>query len=173
MKEVLDCQPLVAESSEIGAALWRFEDVRAETLKWLATIDPTFLDATLPGLNSVGSLLYHIALVEIDWLYTEVLMTEFTDEIEALFPFPSRDALRNLTHIEGMTLDEHLSRFKTVRDHCLKTYQVMTMEDYQRLRELESYDVSPEWVLHHLIQHESMHLGEMMTTYTVIKRNLG
>jgi uncharacterized damage-inducible protein DinB len=37
----------------------------------------------------------------------------------------------------------------------------MDYADFRRLRHLPKYDVSPEWVLHHLLQHEAEHRGQI------------
>jgi len=33
----------------------------------------------------------------------------------------------------------------------------MSNEDFHRTRHLDSYDAAPDWVLHHLLQHEAEH----------------
>ena len=37
----------------------------------------------------------------------------------------------------------------------------MAPTDFRRIRALSDYDVTPEWVLHHLMQHEAGHRGEI------------
>jgi uncharacterized damage-inducible protein DinB len=56
----------------IGAALWRLEDARARTLRVLSDMPPENIDRDLGG-NSIGTILYHVALIEADWLYAEIL----------------------------------------------------------------------------------------------------
>ncbi len=43
----------------------------------------------------------------------------------------------------------------------------MTLEDYRRPRALDEYDVTPEWVLFHLRDHETMHRGELALSRTL------
>jgi hypothetical protein len=38
----------------------------------------------------------------------------------------------------------------------------MTAEDFHTPRAREDYDVSPAWVLHHLLQHEAEHRSEIV-----------
>jgi hypothetical protein len=33
----------------------------------------------------------------------------------------------------------------------------MSNDDFHRARTLERYDVAPDWVVHHLLQHEAEH----------------
>ncbi len=39
----------------------------------------------------------------------------------------------------------------------------MSLDDFRRARNLERYDVTPAWVVHHLLQHEAEHRGEIAT----------
>ena len=60
---------------------------------------------------------------------------------------------------EDLSMLEH--RLSEVRQKLLATYASMTPVDFRRVRSLDDYDVSPEWVLHHLLQDEAVHRGEI------------
>ncbi len=117
----------------------------------------------LEGGNSIGSLLYHIALIEFDWLYAEVLegREPWPREITALFPSDARDAESRLSTVIAEPLDAHLERLARVRDRLLVVFRDMSVEEFRRARYLPRYDVTPEWVLRHLIQHEAEHRGHI------------
>jgi len=36
----------------------------------------------------------------------------------------------------------------------------MSLSEFRRVRHLDDYDVTPEWVIHHLLQHEAGHRGQ-------------
>jgi uncharacterized damage-inducible protein DinB len=112
--------------------------------------------------SSIRTVLYHMADIEADWLNVEVLEQPLPSEVAALFPQPTRDAEGNLSHVAGFTLDDHLRRLAVVRSLLLDVYQQMTLTDFRRPRSLEQYDVTPEWVLHHLTQHEAEHRGQLV-----------
>jgi hypothetical protein len=59
--------------------------------------------------------------------------------------------------VVGFTLVQHLERLAIVREILLGFFRPMSLEDFHRLRSHERYDVSPAWVLHHLLQHEAEH----------------
>ena len=40
-------------------------------------------------------------------------------------------------------------------------YSAMTLERFQTARPLPEYDMTPGFVLHHLMQHEGEHRGQM------------
>ncbi|MBZ0299769.1 MAG: DinB family protein [Anaerolineae bacterium] len=71
-----DCEP------EIGRLLWMLEDCRQRTRSALDGLNPAVVDWA-GGVNShsIGTLLYHIAAIELDWLHTEVTQGGLPDPI--------------------------------------------------------------------------------------------
>jgi len=143
--------------------LWALDDARQRTLTQLADLPATYLDWTPPaGENSIGTLLYHIAAIEADWLSAEVREeVPFAPDLAALFPRDVRDRTGRLSVVAGLTLAEHLARLATTRAELSRTFRALSPADFRRVRTLSDYDVTPEWVLHHLIQHEAGHRGEI------------
>jgi uncharacterized damage-inducible protein DinB len=158
-------EPITATVPEIGRWLWAIEDTRRRTKEALAAIGAGAIDWTPPfeG-NTIGALLYHIALIEADYLCGDVLeLSTYPDAIVALFPYPDRDAHGALTVPPAMSLDQHLQRLDFVRERLLTTFATLTPEDYRRPRSLPRYTITPEWTLHHLMQHEAEHRGQIAT----------
>ncbi|MDQ0199934.1 DinB family protein [Neobacillus ginsengisoli] len=153
--------PLPEYEEEIGRWLWCLEDVRHTLMTELTSINQSILDAKIGKRQTIGSLLYHIALVEADWLYVEVLGAEWDPEIRSLFPLESRSEDGSINHIEGQSLEEHFYRLNKVREVFLSHFRSMDLTDWRKLRVLEHYDVTPEWVVYHLIEHESHHRGQI------------
>jgi len=153
----------------IAASLWQLEDGRLETLKAIKDVSEESLEWEAPHyLNSIGTLLYHIALVEADWLYVEVLQSGYST-VDSWFPYDARDTTGRLTPIKGMLIADHMARLKAIRENLLAVFRVMTIEDFRREREMDDYFVTPEWVLHHMSQHEAEHRGEIMMLHTLAK----
>src|SRR4051812_14516522 len=154
--------PSLHSEPAIGAWLWALNDARRRTLVQLAGLPAAAIDwHPAASAQSIGSILYHMALIEADWLYTEVLEQAYPDQVAALFPYDSRDQHGLLTSIQGVALDKHLARLATVRQHILSAYQALDLQDFRRPRHLADYDATPEWVLHHLTQHEAEHRSEI------------
>ncbi len=147
----------------IARWLWALDDARQRTVAQLVDLPPAYLDWTPPvGGNSIGTLLYHIAAIEADWLSAEVREeVPFAPDLVALFPYDVRDATGRLSVVAGLTLAEHLARLATVRVEVSRTFRALSPADFRRVRTLPDYDVTPEWVLHHLMQHEAGHRGEL------------
>jgi uncharacterized damage-inducible protein DinB len=153
---VPDCEP------GIGRTLWMLEDARQRTRRTLENLHPAAVD-WIGGFNghNIGTLLYHIAAIEIDWLHTEVTEGGLPASVWEQFPYEVRDARNHLTIVTGVGLDEHWRRLDFVRGLLLDVYKPMTLADYRRPRQFEAYAVTPEWVLHHLMQHEAGHRDEL------------
>jgi len=157
-REVLSLEP-IAEVAEIGRWLAAMEQSRDDTLRELAGVPDEVLDwHPDERTNTIGTLLYHVALVEDDWLFDDTLESpDHPMRRMDLFPYPSRADGERLTPVIGFSLDQHLERLAIVREIVLGFFRRMALEDFLRLRRHERYDVSPAWVLHHLLQHEAEH----------------
>lgn len=161
-RELKVVDPGVASDPIVGAWLWALQDGRRRLLEALEGVTPAMVDWTpAGGRSSIGTILYHIADIEADWLYVEVLEGDLPTEVRALFPIPTRDADGRLMHVPGFPLAAHLSRLATVRGLLVDVFRDMPLAEFRRVRSFEPYDVAPEWVLHHLIQHEAEHRGQI------------
>ncbi|MGG2111526.1 DinB family protein [Lysinibacillus pakistanensis] len=161
--------PLHGFESEIGRWLWCLEDIRRTLLEKISGISQQQLDTEVIG-HSIGSLLYHIALIEADWLYEEVLGGKWNPNIRTLFPQEDRNDDDTLNSVKGQNLDEHLHRLQCVRDELLFHFRTMDLEDWRTSRSLIHYDVTPEWVIYHLLEHESHHRGQIFQMLENLKR---
>lgn len=160
--------PLDAASPDIGRSLWIMEDIRARTRQAVAGIGGVALDwAPSPALNTVGMLLAHIAAVEAGWLYIEVLEQPFPPEVATLLPATARDPDGHLPRVCGRAVAEYLAVLDAIRARLLAVFLPMSPAEYRRARHLADYDVTPEWCLYHLAEHEAAHRGEIETVRTL------
>jgi uncharacterized damage-inducible protein DinB len=154
----------VPANASPGVGLWlaAIEDARRRTLEWLADVEPALVDAHAPyHRHTIGSLLYHIALIEADWLYVEIREESYSEEVLALFPWDDRDEQGRLTEVTGLSLETHLQRLARVRELLRGTLLDMTDDQFGRAREIPGAVVSTAWVINHLMQHEAEHRGEI------------
>jgi Protein of unknown function (DUF664) len=100
--------------------------------------------------------LYHVALVEIDWVFSDVLGRE-SDISRDDFPYDSRVEDGHLTPVRGETFERHLDRLARTRTLVLDVLGSMTPQDYHRAHAGEHLDVAADWVVFHLIDHEVEH----------------
>ncbi|CAN5749544.1 hypothetical protein BH23CHL2_BH23CHL2_14720 [soil metagenome] len=129
----------------------------------LERVTPAIVDARAPyHEHTVGTLLYHVALIEADWLYVEIQERDsYPDEAIAMFPHDSRDEQGNLTMVSSVPLEAHLERLASVREQLVETLMNLSDEGFSRPREIPGATVSTAWVVHHLLQHEAEYRGEM------------
>jgi uncharacterized damage-inducible protein DinB len=157
--------PLPAESEDLGRWLWALEDTRARTLKQVEGVSQEELDWTGPGVeNAIGSLLYHIALIETDYLCDDFLgLDAYFPDLMSLFPEGDRDEAGRLSGMAGVPIEAHLARLATVRSRFIAEVSGFDRARLANARELPNYgySISPEWTLHHLMQHEAEHRGQI------------
>jgi hypothetical protein len=148
----------IGDDPEVGRWLAALEDARRRTLRELETVDPAWLDLEPdPLLPSIGSFLYHIALIEADWVANDILGFDDPPEVGVLLPWPDRDADGRLTVVRGLPLDAHLDRLAAVRAYAIHHLRSMAADDFHAARMRPDDDMAPNWVIHHLLQHEAEH----------------
>ena len=157
--------------SPIGYALWHLEESRDWTLEYVDGISQRALDIKPAGhRHSVATLLYHIAVFEVDWVYTDVLGNEYDMErlipgcppaIADLLPYPMLLENHTYTPVSGEPLSTHLDRLVLIRQHLMEVFAAMSIEEFRTLKAGGDTQVTPEWVLMHLARHESEHRGQI------------
>ncbi len=170
-RESLDLEFPADVDPLVGLWLATFADCRGRTLSVIERIPDGSLetDHPLTG-NSIGTLLYHIAQIEADWLFVEVLEREFPEELVERFIFEVRDENGRLTPVHGIGLASLLELLAMVREYLVATYATLDADELHRARHLEQYDVTPSWVASHLIQHESEHRAELSMVIDWLER---
>jgi hypothetical protein len=78
-------------------------------------MDPNMVDVVPGGFdNSIGSLLHHIALIEADWLYADILAIEYLAWMYERLPDEARDTNGHLVPA-SRALVEHIDTLSYVR----------------------------------------------------------
>ena len=166
MRRVLQVVPLEGYPPDMGRWLWALRDVRRKTHGAVAGIDTSTLDwrGADGRENSIGSLLYHVALVEMSWLFLDVLCQPFPDEVKADFPLDMASS-RGLTQVTGVALEDHLARLERSREVFLDVMRGLTLDDFRhrRVPDEVDYEVTPEWAVYHLVEHEAGHAYQMLS----------
>lgn|SRR5574341_59284 len=161
-KEQLFIASLDAADPTVGRWLGALADTRRRTHHALEGIADPVVNWRSPDGLTIGSVLYHVAAIEVSWLYEDVLAGQaWTPELEAMFPYPVRDGQEHLTVVPDDSFAHHRRRLDRMRDILLDIYRAMTLDDFRRPRSLPDYDMTPEWVLIHLINHEAEHRGQI------------
>lgn len=164
-------EPLPGFKPEIGLSLWTLQETRRRTLEYVDGISQQALDHNPPRQrHSVATLLHHIAIFEVDWLYVDILGGDYDmdrripncpPEIAAHLPYPLIMEDRSYTPVEGELLATHLERLSVIREAFLDVLGAMSLTDFRTLRPSDDGMVTPEWVVEHLSQHEAEHRGQI------------
>lgn len=147
---------------EIGRWLWVIQDVRRRTLAALADIDSEAVDRASPGGNTIGSLIYHLVAIEMSYVYEDILQLGWCDDLAPLLIHGVRGDEGRLMPVRGEPLSTHLERVSASRALTLAAFRGMSSAEFRRPRSVEDYEITPEWALHHLVQHEAEHRGQIM-----------
>jgi uncharacterized damage-inducible protein DinB len=156
----------------VGLFVAMLDESRSRTLREMDDLDPGLVDTAAPGhVNTIGSILYHIAAIELDWLYVEVLGRDFPDEAfeGGWFPYDVREEDGRLTAVVGDTLDRHRERLAWVRSLLHDGLATLGDDDLRVERPTHGGTVTAEWVFHHLMQHEAEHRGQMGEIATALR----
>lgn len=138
------------------------EECRGRTLRLIGELDSARIDTpTAWNGNTAGALLYHIAAIELDWLYAEVMVKDFPPGFAEWFPYDVREEGGRLSPVTGEPLERHLARLAWVRDRMREELTSLTDDDLGAVRASGDMTVTPEWVFHHLMQHEAEHRGQL------------
>ncbi len=142
--------------------VWALTDTRQRTKGCLYEVTNEIVDwIPAEGGNSIGTLLYHIVAIQLSYLYEDILEIGWSEELAPLITYDVRDDQGKLTVVQGEGLRNHLDRLDAGRELFLKVMREMSTDEFHRPRLVEDYEVTPEWVIHHLVQHESEHRGQI------------
>lgn len=145
----------------VGRFVAMLEDTRGRLWRDLADLDPTLLDRTPSrSPNSIGTLLYHIAAIELDWLYADLLEGDFPEAVAEWFPVDVREEGGRLTPVVE-PLERHRARLAWVRERLLDELSRVTDADLDRTHNPGPNESGGAWILHHLMQHEAEHRGQI------------
>ena len=149
----------------IGYYLGGMEEVRRQVAVAVKTIpddligQPPFL-----GAHSIGGLVLHIGEAEWFWVQMVVSGHQLTEEDKAT---PYWDILEDVGRVSrnGYTAEFCLSEAEKIRNQTRDVLFSYNDKDLERLitfeRRGETTEYNLRWILHHLIDHEAQHKGQI------------
>ncbi len=130
--------PLPGYNLVIGRWLWAMQQTRKRRLRLVKDLDQDLLDWEGPDgrENAIGTLLYHIAGVEMGWLWWELKgHSGMPPEIEEDFPSEAADPETGwLTRVRGIPLAEHVRRLERNREVFLAEVKSLSLSDWRTPR---------------------------------------
>ncbi|MFW9849553.1 MAG: DinB family protein [Candidatus Thorarchaeota archaeon] len=158
-KEIVSLQKSENLEPRITQMYGMLEKVRERLLKRIEGLTQKELDFTPneENIESIGTLLLHIAGVEWSWIFEDMDHQEMDYE-KWKHAFAVREGIPQL---KGKKLKFYTDRLSEVREEVLERISELSDSELDHLIELDQAAVSIEWILFHIIEHEAMHIGQI------------
>jgi uncharacterized damage-inducible protein DinB len=155
----------VAQLDRLTSTMWEdIRDIEAVELEWQAA----------PGMNTIGMLLAHIAIVEVYWIDVGVrgVKTSDTDQVLGLGidddGIPLAPASGAPATLKGKDVGFYDVLLVKARAHTHSAASQMTDADMERTFERksrkhpEAYTLNVRWVFYHMLEHLAGHYGQVL-----------
>ncbi|MCK4971820.1 MAG: DinB family protein [Candidatus Heimdallarchaeota archaeon] len=138
------------------------QEVRERLLSIIDVLAEETLDFTPDERNfeTIGTLLFHIAAIEWSWVFEDIDGLEMDYE-----NFKHAFALRpdvDIPQLKGKKKQFYLNQMKEVREEVFQRLTKFSDEDLDNIVETKAYKFSIEWILFHILEHETMHIGQIL-----------
>jgi len=150
----------------IGYYLSGMEEVREQLCKAVKEVpDEAIGRRAFPGAHSIGALVLHIGESEWWWMQHILLGQELTEQVRQA---PYWDVLEDPEGFgrKGFTTEFCLQEIEKMRNQTREVLSSRSDDDLERItpfeRRGEKYEYSLRWMLHHLIDHEAQHKGQIL-----------
>ena len=136
-------------------------EVRKNLLRMINDIDDLMVDYTPDErtVETIGTLLYHIAGVEWSWIVADIEGKEIPFE-KWKYAYPLSEDV-NITQPVGKGVKFYLDLLEEVRNEVYEKLKEFSDDDLGRIVKIGGNRFSIEWILYHVIEHEAMHLGQI------------
>jgi len=108
-------------------------------------------------IETIGTLLLHIAAVEWSWIFEDIDGEEMDYE-KWKHAFALREEISQLTK-QGLQF--YIDRLIEVRSDVFARLRNLDDSKLHKLVDVGSAEVSIEWILFHLLEHEALHIGQI------------
>lgn len=157
--------PSAGFSREIGFYLSALEKIRAELREIASDLSADELaQRILPGAHQIGALILHIGEAEAGWIQERVAGKELGDEERKFVHWC--DTTETDFALKGYSARECIERIDEISRRSREILREFKDDDLERLFAYERdtgerVEVSLRWILHHLIDHEANHRGQI------------
>ncbi|RMG30177.1 MAG: DinB family protein [Methanobacteriota archaeon] len=146
-------------SDRMGLLKGMLQDTRNYLLKEIEGITQDELDFSPDParIETVGTMLFHIADVENSWIFEHIAGEEIDFE-KWKYAFPLRIGIPQRI---GKPLEFYLETLKEVRLNVLEFLEQFDETDLDRMFESKMGSTTLEWALFHIHRHEQHHVGQI------------
>ena len=158
--------PIPGFSNEIGFYLSGMEEVREQLREAVEGMSDDHIGRpAISDAHAIGALVLHIGESEWYWMECVVSGQKVTEEIRNA---PYWDVLKDSQGFSGKSYSAEfcLNEIKKIREQTHKTLAAFNDSDLGRIFSIErggeTHERSLRWILHHLIDHEAQHKGQIL-----------
>lgn len=167
-------EPMAGVSKEIGFYLSGMEEIRAQLRKAVSDLtDEELARRITPKAHQIGALILHLGEADSWWIHSIVAEKELDEEA------------KRFAHWDDTTETDFAEKNYSVKD-CIERIDEITRmsrkilagfsdEDLERMFGFDQKDkrieVSLRWVLHHLLDHEATHKGQIMMLKRLLRQS--
>ncbi len=158
-------EPLAGVSKDIGFYLSGMEEIRAQLRKSVSDLIAEELARRItPNAHQIGALILHLGETESWWIHSIVAEKELDEEAKK---FAHWDDTTETDFAEkGYRAKVCIERIDEISRMSREILAEFGDEDLEKLFGFDEKDkrieVSLRWVLHHLLDHEAPHKGQIM-----------
>ncbi len=167
-------EPMAGVSKEIGFYLSGMEEIRAQLRKAVSDLtDEELARRITPKAHQIGALILHLGETESWWIHSVVAEKELDDEA------------KRFAHWDDTTETDFAEKNYSAKDCIERVDEISRMshgilagfsdEDLERMfgfdKEDKRLEVSLRWVLHHLLDHEATHKGQIMMLKRLLRES--
>ncbi len=150
----------IGYSPKVSSYLAMFENNRERLFHQLKDVTDQMLDYTPNDktVETIGTLLLHIAATEKDWI-SVVIDNQEPDN--GIWKYAIATRFDDLKQLKEKGLQFYLDKLNETREKTVNRFRRFTDEELKEVVTYTSDTFTIEWILFHLINHEAMHLGQI------------
>ena len=173
--ESLLLTPAEGFTTEIGAYVNALAEVRSQVREIVSNMTPEQITRpAVPGAHPIGALLLHLGEAEWWWMQCIVSGRQMTAEDKQTAHWdvlldPAIFAARNYTPEQCLDAIEHIRALSRLKLAALTDADLETI--YSRMRGEVKMEHNLRWILHHLIDHEAQHKGQILLLKRLLTEN--
>lgn len=166
--------PAHGVAREIGFYLAGLQEIRAQVRAMAGDLTQGELSARpIPEFNCIGAVLLHIAENDFWWVQSLAGGAEMTDEIKAQIYWDILDDEDFAAR--GYTAEFCLAEMTRISEGSKNTLAKFDDADLEKLFAFDGrasrVEVSLRWILHHLIDHEAHHKGQIALLKKLVRKS--
>jgi uncharacterized damage-inducible protein DinB len=166
---ITTCDPVEGYSPQVGRYVAQLTEVRHDLKRETEGLSIRQLDwHPNEQTESIGTQLLHLDAVEWSWMHEDIFGTpsnDYTGVWEEAMPIRV-----GVPQVSGKPLAWYLQKLDATREETLRILRTFTDDDLKRLVgeaetepdvERRSHLYTIDWIVWHVLQHESAHLGQI------------